>query len=254
MTLTVGSTYAGAIDAFGYAVNQINILWGGKYVLEWQIELERKAHIYLNKNYPNTKRYYYDEWHHQYKLQPVDIICGGDPCQPHSTAGNQQGQSDYRFRWPFMLNLIKEQRPAWIINENVTGSISNLVLDRKIADLEKIGYACQPYIIPAVACGAKHIRNRVFLIANSNVQRRRELLHTDVGAVFKTCQPANTLGTQRNVFLQFEESEAQSPLLSMDDGIPDHVFRLGAAGNSIYANIPIILLTAIYEIEKQLRK
>ncbi len=248
--LKVGSTYAGAVDAFGYAVN---ILGGAKYVLSWQIENKREAHKYLIKNHPDAKRYYYDEWHKQYQLEPVDIICGGDPCQPHSTAGDREGESDYRFRWPFMLDLIKAQRPPWIINENVVGSISNMVLDRKITDLEKNGYTCQPYIIPAVACGAVHTRNRVFIVANSNVQGRRELLHSDIGTVFKTTETAKTLGTQRNAFLRFEESEAEPPLLPMDAWIPDHIFRLGAAGNSIHAAIPVILLTAIYEIEKHIR-
>lgn len=252
MILKVGSTYAGAIDAFGYAVNELN-KQGSKYDLVWQIELQRKAHLYLKKNHPDTKRYYYDEWHKQYNLQPVDILCGGDPCQPSSSSGNRLGTEDNRFRWPFMLALAKELRPAWIINENVTGSISNLVLDQKITDLEKVGYACQAYIIPAVACGAHHKRDRVFLVANSNVQRRRELLCADYGELFKESVQNYSLGAQGNAFLQFEQSFSEPALFAVDDGIPDHIFRLGAAGNSIVSAIPIILLTAIYEIEKMLK-
>lgn len=250
MTLTVGSVYAGAVDAFGYAVNKLNELKAADYKLSWQIEIERQAHIYLRKNFPDTKKYYFDEWHKQYKLEHVDIICGGDPCQPHSNAGDRKGQDDNRFRWPFMFEIIKENRPNWIINENVTGSISNLVLDQKITDLETIGYTCQTYIIPAVAVGAHHKRNRIFLVANSNVQRRRELLCTDYGSVFETCTPAISLGAQGNAFLQFEQRVQQPAIFSVDDGIPDHVFRLGAAGNSIASPIPIILLKAIFEIEK----
>lgn len=242
--LTLGSLYSGAIDAFSYAAKQV-----GGYTTLWQIELERQAHIYLQKNYPETKKFYYDEWHQQYQLQPADIICGGEPCQPHSYAGNREGANDNRFRWPFMFEVINSLRPNWVINENVTGTISNMVLNKKIADLEKIGYTCQPYIIPAVSTNAHHQRNRVFLVAHTNVQRRRELLCTDYRTIFEESREKYSLGAQGNAFLQFEKSVCEPPLFTVDDGIPDHIFRLGAAGNSIVSTIPIILLTAIKEIE-----
>ena len=252
MILTVGSTYAGTIDAFGYAVNKINE-GEKKLKLLWQIEKERNAHKYLTKNHPDVRRYYFDEYHEQYGLEHVDILCGGDPCQPSSVAGDRQGESDYRFRWPFMFSLIKANRPNWVINENVTGSISNMVLDQKITDLEKIGYTCQSFIIPAIACNADHQRNRVFLIANANVQRRRELLCIDPGASFEKSSQTTTLGTQSNPFLRFQESVGEPALFPVADGIPDHIFRLGAAGNSIYATIPVILLEAIWAIENSLK-
>jgi DNA (cytosine-5)-methyltransferase 1 len=152
-----------------------------------------------------------------------------------------------------MFSLIKANRPNWVVNENVTGSISNLVLDQKIADLEKIGYTCGIYIIPAVACNAEHERKRVFIVANANVQRRRELLCVDPGASFQAGAQTTALGTQGNPFLRFEESVAEPALFPVDDGIPDQIFRLGAAGNSIFATIPIILLEAIWAIENSLK-
>jgi DNA (cytosine-5)-methyltransferase 1 len=250
MELTLGSTYSGAIDAFAYAAEKLNDLGAARYEVLWQIEKERQAHRYLKQNHPNAKRYYFDEWFEQYQLQPVDIICGGDPCQPHSNAGDRLGTEDDRFRWPVMFKLIEALRPNWIINENVIGSISNMVLDQKITDLEKIGYACQPYIIPAVATNAHHQRGRVFLVANANVQRRRELLCANYGAIFEKSASANTLGASGNAFLQFEQSVGEPALFTVANGLSDQVFRLGAAGNSIVSTIPIILLQAIYEIEK----
>ena len=238
--LKIGSTYSGAVDAFGYAANEINKMGGGKYKIEWQIELERQAHVYLKKNYPDTKKYYYDEWHDQYQLTPIDILCGGDPCQPNSVAGNRRGQEDNRFRWPHYFSLAKAMRPRWVINENVTGSIGNMVLDQKITDLESIGYTCQPYIIPASSVGAFHTRRRVFLIANSDVQRRGELLHIDAGTSFKTCRAAITLGTQSNPFLQFEERENEPAILPVSHGIPDQIFRLGW-GNANTINIILVV-------------
>lgn len=99
------------------------------------------------------------------KWKPVDIICGGDPCQPHSHAGLGKGTADDRYLWPAKFEVIRAVNPSYVVNENVYGSISNGVLDRKIDDLESIGYTCQAYCIPAESVGAMHQRERVWLIA-----------------------------------------------------------------------------------------
>lgn len=99
------------------------------------------------------------------ELTPVDIICGGDPCQPNSNAGLGKGQNDHRYLWPQMLRIIRALRPLAVVNENVVGSISNGILDIKINDLENQGYTCQTYILPAEAVGAFHRRDRVWLVA-----------------------------------------------------------------------------------------
>ena len=95
----------------------------------------------------------------------IDIISGGDPCQPHSNAGLGKGQDDDRYLWPEMFRIIREIHPAWVVNENVTGSISNGILDVKISHLEGEGYACQAFVIPAAAVGALHQRDRVWFVA-----------------------------------------------------------------------------------------
>lgn len=95
----------------------------------------------------------------------IDIISGGDPCQPHSVAGLGEGTKDNRYLWPEMWRVIREVRPTWIVNENVSGTLTNGVLDIKIDDLESEGYACQAYCIPAESVGALHIRERVWLVA-----------------------------------------------------------------------------------------
>lgn len=98
----------------------------------------------------------------------INLLTGGDPCQPHSVAGKRRGKEDDRYLWPQMLRIISELRPDWVVNENVVGSVSNMVLDDKILDLEAIGYETgPPLIIPACAVGAPHQRERVFLVAHS---------------------------------------------------------------------------------------
>jgi hypothetical protein len=41
----------------------------------------------------------------------------------------------------------------------------------------------------------------------------------------------------------------EPPVFAVDDGLPDRILRLGAAGDSIIAQIPIVLLSAIKYIE-----
>lgn len=239
--LSIGSLYSGAIDAFSYAAINVGIK------IKWHVENDSRAYPYLKTNYQNTNIYNHDTVVGKRNLEWVNIIAGGDPCQPSSTAGLRKGKTDDRYRWPEMFRIVSELRPDWVINENVAGSISNMVLDQKITDLESIGYSWRAFNIPAIAVGAHHERQRIFLIANSNGRRWTQLLHSDLSSIFETVKDAITLGAKGNAFLQFQERICQPAIFPMANGIPDHIFRLEATGNSIVSPIPIILLTAIKE-------
>lgn len=105
------------------------------------------------------------------------VLSGGFPCQPYSTAGKRRGTSDPRHLWPEMLRIIGELRPDWVVAENVLGLTTwakGAVFRGIIDDLEGEGYGgqVQAFTIPASACGAPHIRERVWFIA-SNTNRHR---------------------------------------------------------------------------------
>jgi len=97
----------------------------------------------------------------------VDVICGGYPCQPFSTAGKRRGKKDDRHLWPEFSRLVAELRPSWVIGENVAGHIS-MGLDDVLSDLEGQGYTCRSFIIPACALDAPHRRDRVWTVAHAN--------------------------------------------------------------------------------------
>ena len=96
----------------------------------------------------------------------VDLLTGGFPCQPFSVAGKRKGAADDRAIWPEMLRVIREAKPAWIIGENVNGIVS-MELDNILSDLEGIGYAAWPLVIPACAVDARHRRDRVWIVAHA---------------------------------------------------------------------------------------
>ena len=98
----------------------------------------------------------------------VDIITGGFPCQPYSTAGKRLGKEDERHLWPEMLRAIREVQPRWVVGENVLGLVNwsgGLVFHEVQADLEAEGYEVFPYVLPACAVNAPHRRDRVWFVA-----------------------------------------------------------------------------------------
>jgi DNA (cytosine-5)-methyltransferase 1 len=69
-----------------------------------------------------------------------------------------------------MLRVVSEARPAWVLGENVAGIIT-MELDRVLSDLEGIGYAVWPLVIPAVAVDARHRRDRVWIVGHATSAR-----------------------------------------------------------------------------------
>ena len=103
----------------------------------------------------------------------LDLITGGFPCQPYSTAGKRKGKEDDRHLWPQMLRAIREIQPGYVVGENVRGLTNwngGLVFDEVQADLEAEGYEVLPFLLPACAVNAPHRRDRIWFIANYNGQ------------------------------------------------------------------------------------
>lgn len=110
----------------------------------------------------------------------IDVLSGGFPCQPFSTAGKRLGKEDDRHLWPEFHRAIREIRPRYVVGENVRGLLSwsdGLVLEEVYADLESEGYEVQTFVLPAVSINAPHKRDRVWIVAkdtssNGCIQRQ----------------------------------------------------------------------------------
>ncbi len=110
----------------------------------------------------------------------VDIISGGFPCQPFSTAGQRKGDEDPRHLFPYIKRGIEIVRPAFVFLENVQGIVSSKlgsnredeegtpVLLHVLRQLERLDYRATAGIFSASECGAPHQRKRVFILGCSN--------------------------------------------------------------------------------------
>ena len=107
----------------------------------------------------------------------VDILTGGFPCQPYSLAGKRKGKEDERHLWPEMLRVIRECAPRYVVGENVRGLVGwngGLVFEEVCSDLEALGYAVQPFLLPACGVGAPHRRDRVWFVAYAHDKGRSD--------------------------------------------------------------------------------
>ena len=104
----------------------------------------------------------------------VDILSGGYPCQPFSSAGKRLGTEDPRHLWPYIADGICILRPRICFFENVEGHIS-LGLSTVISDLEEMGYKVSFGIFSASECGASHQRKRVFILGISGGERCEQI-------------------------------------------------------------------------------
>lgn len=131
-------------------------------------EIDPKANWVLKEHWPHVPRYA-DITRLSADAGACDVITGGFPCQPYSTAsaGRRKGAEDDRALWPEMRRLISEAKPRWVIGENVAG-IDAMDLDRVVSDLEALSYEVIALVIPACAVGLDHRRDRFWIIGHSD--------------------------------------------------------------------------------------
>ena len=191
----------------------------------------------------------------------VDILTGGFPCQPYSSAGKRLGKADERHLFPHMLRCIKEVKPRWIIGENVRGLVNwneGLVFQEVYDDLEREGYEVQSFLIPAASVNAPHQRYRIWFVAYSNSTRVHKQ-HITSKSNEKT--KLSRLFIEKGDFSTFP---TKSPICGGDDGIPRELDgitfskwrnqSIKAYGNAIVPQVAYEIFKAINEFELMVNK
>ncbi len=95
--------------------------------------------------------------------EPIGILTAGYPCQPFSAAGKRRGEEDPRHIFPHILRIVAQTRPTFTVFENVYGHIS-MGLDNVLHAMEGEGYTVKPFIVPASGVGARHKRDRIWIL------------------------------------------------------------------------------------------
>ena len=173
--MTHGSLFSG-IGGFDLASQWMG--WDNKFHCEWN-EFGQKvlkyywpeAELFTDITKSNFTKY----------ANKIDVLTGGFPCQPYSSAGKRLGKEDSRHLWPEMLRAIREIQPRWVVGENVRGLTNwngGMVFDEVQSDLEAEGYEVLPFLLPACAVNAPHRRDRIWFVAYSNKSSTKYKIQT----------------------------------------------------------------------------
>lgn len=123
----------------------------------------------------------------------IDMIVGGFPCQDISVAGKGAGIAEGTRSGLFfqIMRLTDEIKPRLLFLENVP-AIRAKGLDIVLRELTKRGYDCRWTMLSAASVGARHKRERWFLLADSNstrLQRSSTPRHTSGEGAHSVQQP-----------------------------------------------------------------
>lgn len=156
--MTFGSLFAG-IGGFDLGLERAGM------TCEWQVEIDDYATKVLEKHWPHVKRYRDVREVGAHNLEPVDLICGGFPCQDISDAGHKVGITGQRSGlWGEYARIIRELRPHFVLVENVSALLDR-GMGRVLGDLAGIRYDAEWRQFSACEFGLSHMRKRVFILA-----------------------------------------------------------------------------------------
>lgn len=210
----------------------------------WQCESDPYCRAVLRKHWPEVPCYR-DVREIELGLpwpqspEPVDLICGGFPCQPVSFAGKQLAQADERWLWPEFARVLRLLRPRFALVENVPGLLARGMGD-VLGDLAELGFDAEWSLLPACAVGASHTRERVFIVAypaGLDGDARGRLGASSGGRA--SVEPRGLLGVRvdRSREARDEWLEREPDVARMVTRIPDRTHRLECLGNSVVPQV-----------------
>ena len=115
------------------------------------------------------------------RLERIDIITAGFPCQAFSIAGKRLGFADTRGTLFFQIaRLAKWHRPDYMVLENVKGLYSHekgRTIDIILSTIDGLGYNIQLLLINTLDTGIPQNRERCFFICTLRGKRQPEISH-----------------------------------------------------------------------------
>lgn len=229
--MRVGSLFAG-IGGFDLGMERAG------FTIAWQVENDPYCQRVLAKHWPNAKRYGDITTIDWGAVEPVDVICGGFPCQDISIAGKGAGLAGARSGlWREYAKAIQVLKPAWVIIENVP-ALRFRGLEQVLQDLSTSGYDAEwDYLPTGILYG--HKRERFLCVAypaGKGLERR--IFTSSTWQIFRESPGhAGVLPTSRS--------------LRKSDGLPHRVDRMRGLGNAVVPQIVEHIGRCIYVTQVQ---
>lgn len=172
--MKIGSLFSG-IGGLDLGIEKGLAKYGAETV--WQVEMDKHCVNVLKKHWPDAQQIENDINDVNFtKLEPIDMLIGGFPCQTFSVAGSRKGmnkEDDRGILWYQFERAISETRPKWIVAENVRGLLTAKddqgrkggAFARVVSYLASRGYRVEWQIVSAGSVNAPHLRERIFVVA-----------------------------------------------------------------------------------------
>lgn len=226
-------------------------------------EIDEYCHAVLQKHFKNVPIYgdVRELTPRKINYKKVDIVTGGFPCQDISMAGKGAGiEGERSGLWKEMFRIIRQCEPRWAIIENVS-ALTHRGLTVVLNDLAKAGYDAEWQCIQAREVGARHKRERIWIVAYPS-SLRLQCKKKDR----KLERERSSKSSGRNGIQKHTSSLSKSRLGGVANGIPNWIHepkgvprvgkmipdregRIKAMGNSIVPQIPYLIFKRIGEIE-----
>lgn len=200
-----------------------------------QVEKDEFCRRVLARHWPGVPRH--DDvrtapnWWGARTRPAVHLVAGGFPCQPVSVAGLGLAQSDPRWLWPVMADVIDAIRPQWVIGENVPGLLKRGLAD-VLHDLAQLGYRARAGRISACAVGAPHARERLFILAHAAGEGGRAGVCGQRGGDDRAGHEAGNAVPERGAWWSVEPRVGRVAY-----GFPARVDRIRALGNAVVPQV-----------------
>ena len=161
--LTVGSLFAG-IGGFDLGLERAGMR------VKWSVENDKFCNKVRRRHWPDVPQYGDITTLDPTNLEPVDLICGGFPCQDVSVAGARKGLAGERSGLFFeATRIIGAATPKWVVIENVPGLFSSQNgrdFEIILGALAQLGYGVGWRVLDSQYFGIPQRRRRVFIVGH----------------------------------------------------------------------------------------
>lgn len=192
------------------------------FSISWACDKEKTCRRILSKQFPNTKIYDDVCTLDPTKVEQVDIVIGGFPCQDLSVAGKKKGLAGERSGLFYeFIRIVRDMptKPSFVVVENVPGMLtSNNGRDFAVVLHEMVKQWCPKSIawrtLDSRFFGVPQRRERVFIVADLAGERASKILnlHTDLrGDIRKReSERKNSVSSFSNLFDEYDNEYPQT--------------------------------------------